>query len=829
MHAGGRELMSGFISDLRLSLRGLRKQRGFTLAAVGVLSLAIGANAVLLGVVRAVLFRSPAGQPERLWVLWEQDLERDRPLLEVSYANFADWREESRAFEDMAAFSSVNWESILTGVGDPYPVSSAAVSSSFFDVLSVRPLLGRTFHPEDDEPGAPGAVVLSFGLWQERFGGDPALLGRAIQLEGDSPSPKPFIVIGVMPRGFDFPRGASIWMPVRRRLESAALLASQDVEQVLRRLNVLFLVGRLAPGLHRLEAEAESNGILQRIAETQGWPRRTVVQTSFNDFYLGGRTRRGVIVVWASVGLLLLVACANVAGMLVVKASARARELAIRHALGASRARIVRHVLLDAVWVGAAGGLFGSALAMLALSAIRAFAPTDVPRLDEAGLDGMVLLLSSGLALASAAASALGPALRAAGSAGGSPSRVVASRESRTLHGALVVLEVAVALALALGAGLMAQSLRNLNEADLGYEPEKLLTFELPHVESRHPTSQDQHRFLDELLPQLASLPGVESAAAAYLRPLETAAVGMDSAFIAEGQPFEPETADSNPLVNWEAVTPGYFRTMGIQVLSGRDFAETDSTDGPAVAIVGESLARRIWPSESALGKRLWSVGDRDPAGEPVWRTIVGVVEDARYRGLTDTRLDMYLPHLQSRTNVSDVLLRTTGDPLALAASVRAEIAALDPNQPVDGITTLSALVDRALSPWKLTTSVLGLFAGMTLALALTGLAFVLAFSVSRRTQEIGVRMALGATRRQVGILVLKQGLPLVAMGTALGLLLGFALTRLLSELLYEVEPSDLRSFASISALVWMAFFAASLAPASRAARVEPIAALRHE
>ncbi|HXV64587.1 MAG TPA: ABC transporter permease [Vicinamibacteria bacterium] len=821
-------MMQGLWQELRLSLRGLVRQPAFGLAAVSVLSLAIGANATLLGVVKAVLFRSPIERPDDVLVMWEQDLERDRPLVEVSYSNFDDLREESASFEDLAAFSSVNWRHVLTGAGEPDAVSSAAVSSNFFETLSVRPHLGRTFSAEDDEPGAAEVVVLSFGFWRERFGGDPDLVGRTIDLEGDTNGIEPFTVIGVMPRELDFPRGAEIWTPVRGRLAGAALARSYGVEEVLRRLNVLFLVGRLAPGVERAHAEAESNGILQRLAETHGWPARTIVTTRFTDYYLGGSTRRSILVLWGSVGLLLLVACFNLAGMLLVRASARARELAIRRALGASRPRIFRQVLLDGLWIGAAGGSLGAALATLVLALLPAVAPFDVPGLAEARLDGLALVLTTGIALAVGSASALLAAFRATPRTTSSPARVVGAPESRALHGSLVVLEVAAALTLILGAGLMARSLRNLYQTDLGYEPEGVVTFEVPFVESRRPARPEQDRFLDELVAHIASLPGVQSAAAAYLRPLETGAVGMDSSFIIEGQPVERETAESNPLVNWEAVTPGYFRTMGIRHLEGRDFEESDREGGLPVAIVGESLARRMSPAESAMGKRLWA-GERDADGAPVWRTVVGVVEDARYRGLTDPRLDLYLPYRQTDTALTDIVVRASGDSLQLAASLRAAVAAIDPLQPVDSIITLRALVDRAAAPWRFTASLLGAFAVIALVLSLSGLFSVLAYSVSRRTKEIGVRVALGATAGQVRSLILRQGLAVVAMGLVLGVLLGLGFARSLSDLLHDVDPFDLETYALLSVLVAGAALAASLVPASRAARVDPMEALRHE
>ncbi|HSF16924.1 MAG TPA: FtsX-like permease family protein, partial [Vicinamibacteria bacterium] len=595
-----------------------------------------------------------------------------------------------------------------------------------------------------------------------------------------------------------------------------------------RRLNVLFLVGRLAPNVEREHSEAESNGILQRLAETHGWPARTIVTISFTDFYLGSTTRRSILVLWGSVGLLLLVACFNLAGMLLVRASARTRELAIRRALGASRPRIFRQILLDGLWIGAAGGSLGAALATLVIALLPAVAPFEVPGLADARLDGLSLVVTAGIALAAGSASALLAAFRASPQTTSSPARVVGAPES-SLHGSLVVLEVAAALALILGAGLMGRSVRNLYQTDLGYEPEGVVTFEVPFVESRRPTRPEQDRFLDELVAHIESLPGVESAAAAYLRPLETGAVGMDSSLIVEGQLFERETAESNPLVNWEAVTPDYFRTMGIRHLEGRDFEESDRADGLPVAIVGVGLARRMWPGESALGKRLWPAGERDADGAPVWRTVVGVVEDARYRGLTDPRLDLYLPYRQTDTALTDIVARASGDPLALGASLRAAVAAIDPLQPVDSIITLRALVDRAAAPWRFTASLLGAFAGIALVLSLSGLFSVLAYSVSCRTKEIGVRVALGATAGQVRSLILRQGFAVVAMGLVLGVLLGQGLARSLSELLHDVQPFDPGTYALLSVLVAGAALVASLVPASRAARVDPMEALRHE
>jgi predicted permease len=807
--------------ELRVCLRSLRKRPGFSATAIAVFAVAIGANAALFGVVRAALSESPAGDPERLFILWEQDAERGRELIEVSYSNFEDWRRQSRTFADMAAFGSVNWGHALRIEGEAHQLSSAEVSWSFFDTLRARPLLGRTFRSEDDTIGAARVAVLSHRLWEERFGKDASIVGRPIGLEGDGGGPVPFTVIGVMPEGFDFPRGALLWTPVRPQIAAAvARYPATQIDEVLRGLNVLFVVGRLEESVSREQAESELDVILKRIGEEHGWPARNLVVTPFQDFHLGGSTRKGLRILWGAVGLVLVVACANVAGLLLSRNEGNRRSLEIRRALGAGRLRIMRGVGLEALVLASAGGVLGIVLARTALRIVVATAPADVPGIANARLGAAVLLLTLGLSLLSGLASSLVPAWRAASAR--------PERSQGRAHGGFVVVQVALALSVLVGAGLTFGSLRNLYETELGYEPENVLTLKVPYLGSRYPTNARKHELMGRLLERCEALDGVESVGAVYQRPLEHGAVGMDGSFVAEGQPFARATAEQNPMLNWQAATPGYFETVSIELVEGRFFDETDRADARRVALVGERLARHLWPGESALSKRIWETSDgRDDTGAPRWRTVVGVVGDARYRELTSTRFDFYVPFQQSQTPVGHVVIRTAGDPLALLPAVREAIQALDRAQPIDGITTLDALVERAIRPWRFTAVVLGGFASVAVILALSGLFSILAHAVTGRMREIGVRMAVGATARQVSALFLRQGLVLAGAGVVAGLVLALGLTRLLAGFLYEIESTDPSTYAGAAVLVVGASLLASYVPARRAAEVNPTDVLR--
>jgi predicted permease len=821
--------------DLRFAIRSLAKRPGFTSTAILILSLGIGPNIAFFSVVRAVLLQaSPFPDSDQMVVMWEKDLERERPLIEVSYANFRDWQAQSQAFEDMAAFGSVNWGHVLTGAGDPYRTSSSAVSTSFFETLSVGPLMGRTFVPDDDDEAAQPVVILSYGLWQSRLGGDPEIVGTPITLEGDSDGPELFTVVGVMPQEFNFPRGAELWTPARRRIVAAGRKWSIEPERALRNVGVFFVVGRIKEGMTRLIAETELNTILSRLAEQHGWPTGTIVQTPFVDFYLGTNTRPALRALWGAVGLILLIACANVVGLLLTRGIARERELTIRRTLGAGRARVMRQLLVELGLLTSAGGLAGLAQAAAVIRLIVALAPANVPGIKDVQLDGAVLAAAAGLCLVAGFLSGGLPAWLASSPnfSRGLIQGIALStypRQGRLKHGPLVVIEVAVALAVLICAGLMTKSLYRLYQIDLGYEPDNVLTMKISLPDSRYPKAADKHVFFEELLHRINTLPEVVASGAVYLRPLEFGAVGMDVGFIVEGQPLAGETIDENPFLNWEAVTPGYFEAMAIRLVEGRVIDEADSEDAPAVAVVGESLARRMWPGESPIGKRLWTTADQRDETGPRWRTVVGVVKDARYRELTATRLDLYVPLRQSSSPVETLVVRTAHEPLQLVAAVREQVKALDEYQPIHAVTTLGELVARAFAPWRFTTLAFVGFACLALTLAVVGLFSVLAYAVSQRTHEIALRIALGATSHQILKLVVGQGLILTSAGLLTGLVVAVVLTRFISGLLHDVQPTDPLAHIIVTLIVVVVSAGASYLPARRAAGIEPTEARRYE
>jgi len=824
-------MLSFFFQDLRYTLRQFRGRPGFTAVAVLCLALGIGANAAIFSVVNAVLLRPlPLKEPSRLMVLWEQDIEHGKPLIEVSFANFTDWRAQNHAFEEMTAFGSVNWGYVLRGVGEPYPIEYSAVSTSFFRTLGVEAYLGRTFMDDEDRPDTSRVVVLSHSLWERRFGSDPDVIGRSVTL-----SAIPFTIVGVMPRDFQFPRGAELWTPVGRDLADFFRKANFSTEDE-RGFGVLYVIGRLKPRLTPEDVRPEMDAIIRRIGEGQDSRRTSIVMKPFLDHFLGASTRPALLALWGAVALVLLIACANVASLLLVRALGRRREIAIRLALGASRGRILSQLFTESGVLALAGGALGLALAILGLKLLITLTPTHVPRLEETAIDGRALAVTLAISLMSALLAGLAPAWQTSRPAVAVwvRTRVKGASEdprSHTLRRLIVGGEIATALVLLIGAGLLGASFLNLRRLDLGYQPENVLTLRVNAEDDQYPTIREKRAFHRELLERVRGLPGVTAVGAVYLRPLEHDQIGVDAGLLVEGQPLGRETMDKNPWVNWEAVTPDYFRAMSIPLREGRFFTEQDTEDMPGVVIVGESLARRLWPGESALGKRLWTWGGKWDLKRnvPTWLTVVGVVADGRYREIPTPRMDLYLSYLQAPNPVKHLVVRTGSHPLSLVSAIRNEVRALDKHQPVDGITTLTALVSRAMAPWRFNAFLFGVFAALALFLAAVGLFGLIAFSVTERTQEIGVRMALGAQSADVVKLMVGQGMAPALAGLGIGLVASLALTRLLSSLLFGVNANDPSTYALVSFFLLGVTLLASYLPARRATRVDPLSALRSE
>jgi putative ABC transport system permease protein len=809
-----------------------------TAAIVLILALGIGVSTAVFSVVRRVLLHPiPVAPLGRFIVAWEIDPAREGSLIEVSFPYFQDWRAQNRSFEDMAAYGSVNWSHEFRGPPARETVSASFVSASFFDTLRARPLLGRTFLPHEDEPGAGRVLVLSHGLWRRRFAGDPAVVGAKVA-GGD----EAFTIVGVMPREFDFPEGAELWTPVGPALD-ADRRRNNWTPAFFRSLGVLYVVGRLKEGVTPEAARADLASISRRLSvadnfsTTGGWGARVVPLV---DHYLGTSTRQALQALAVASAFVLLLACANVAVLLLVQAIRRRTDLAVRRALGASAAHVVLHQLLDSALLALAGGAAGTLIATGAVGAAAAFGPAGVPGLADVSVDAHALafallitaVASVIVALAPAGIAgrlAIAPTLRSGGAGGG------LDRRGFQLTRLLVTTEVALSIVLLVGCGLMVRSLRNLLKIDLGFVARHALTFSVGFPDEKYPTTAQNRAFYRTLLERLAALPGVEAAGAVHNRPLEHGPIGSDNWVIVEGQPLDRASVSKNSLsVNWEAATPDYFRAVGTRLVEGRAFTERDTPDAPKVVIVSRSLARRGWPGESPLGKRLHTYPAKSELKDGVfvnveWLTVVGVVEDARYRGVQNPRLDVYLPYTQVSDALYHLVVRTRGDPLALAGAVREQVRALDGDAGVGELTTMQRLVDRALTPWRFASALLGGFALAALFLTASGLFAVLHHFVSGRTREIAIRMALGADPGRVRRFVLSQGLGVTALGIALGSALSLVLARSLSALLYGLSDRDPWTYLGGATLIGLVAAIACLLPARRAARVDATVALRSE
>jgi putative ABC transport system permease protein len=806
---------------IRLTVRDLFRQPGYAAATVVTLALAIGANSAIFSAVYGVLLTPSAiRQPDQLVICWERDASRS-PVVELSYRNFQDWVAHSRSFSQAAAIGSSTWPAILDGRDESVRLASAGVTASFFDTLGVAPALGRGFRPEDDAPNAERVVILSHTTWVTRFGADPAVIGTTIQLD------ERHTVVGVMPAGFDFPHRSDVWFPVVPILANAG---DGRVQSPLESVGVLFVVGRLREGVTPTMASEELNSLARGLQQTGGAHRfgTDVVVTRFLD-YLIGPVRHAIWALFAAVGVLLLIGCANVSGLMLTRVSVRRREDAIRLALGATSRHLGRHWALETLTLSLAGGCLGLIAARWMVQGIVALAPEDVPRLTTISINLPVVAFTFLAVLATAFLCGAQP-VRHAGAlnlleALNDAARATPGRRSHRARSLLLVFQIGLTVVLLVAAGLVVRSFVNLKSIDLGFMPSNVLTMNVAPRDVKPSANEWMH----ELLARLSAMPDVEAAGAVYLRPLALGPIGSESGVILEGQSDTQESARINPTLSYQVATPGYFTAMRIQLRRGRLFNDRDNMASPRVAIVSESAARALWRGDDPIGRRILMPTHSSDGGPSVWRTVVGVVSDVRYRGIDDVRLDVYDAALQAAVTAGDLVVRTTRDPLTVAGAVQAEARRLDARVVIDRLTTMDAIVARAVAPWRFSTWMFTLFAAFAFVLATVGLFSLVSLDVAERRHEFAVRLAVGAQRADVRRSVLVSALWRVVPGVAFGVLAAVLGTRAIRHILFGVEPIDVTTYLAATMLIVAVVTVASWLPAHRAAGTDPLALLRRD
>ncbi|MEJ7809495.1 MAG: ABC transporter permease [Gemmatimonadaceae bacterium] len=807
------DLMDALRQDLRYAARQLRRSPGFTAVAILLLALGIGATSAIFSVVSALLLRPlPYAHPEQLAMLAEYSArdESAKDGMTTSYANFLDWHAQATSFEGMAVVQE--WSPSLSGNGEPERIKAALVYPEMFRVFDARPMLGRGFLPEEAAEGSEIRVVLSHGFWQRRFGGDRAIVGKTIILNARART-----VVGVLPAGFRAPP------PLDGDLWGNLPFDPSDDCRTCRHLRVF---ARVKPTVPPARVRAELGAIAARLEAA--YPKENAfTRIAFVPLRerVVGRLREPLWLLLGAASLVLLIACANLSNLLIARGVARAREFAIRTALGANRARAVRQLLTESVLLAAVGGAAGLALALLTTRWLAAVGPQAV-RAGEVGVDWRVIAFSAALTLVTGLAFGMVPALKAAttdvheflkegarGSTSGGGAR---------LRGALVVSQLAIALTLLVGASLLIKSFARLQRVDPGLRPAGVLTLTISLPSASYPTPESRSAFFTRLIERAEALPGVRSAAATTNIPLSG---NMDRVgFGVEGQTY---TSDADmPTAERYIVTPGYFATLGIALKSGRLLTPDDRVGRAHVMVVDDALERQLWPGESAVGKRIRGAA----GGDSIVSTVVGVVGHVRHYGLeVESGGQLYVPFLARPSSYSNVLVRTAGDPLALASAVRREVRALDPNLPIFDVTSMEQFLDASVAGRRFIMGLLGAFAGVAIVMAAVGLYGVVAYAVSQRTREIGLRMALGAQRSDVTRMVVREGVVLTAVGVAVGLAAATASTRLMASLLYGVSATDPLVMAGVPALLFAVALLATWLPARRAARVDPMVALRSE
>lgn len=806
--------MNALWQDIRFAVRMLRKNWGVTAIVVIVLALGIGANTAIFSVVNAALLRPlPYADPDKLVRLSEDSPQV--PQMSISYPNFLDWREQNKVFSGIAAmqFRSLN----LTGVNEPERLAGRAVSAEFFDVLGVRPALGRRFSSAEDGPGANPVCIISNGLWQRRFGSDSGLINKQVSLSGTS-----YTVIGVLPESYAFGTPTDVFVPI-------GLQADEMKER--RSHPGIYAIARLKPGVTVETARAELIAMAQRIGEQYGMKGNSATLTPLREVFVGD-IRSTLLILLGAVGFVLAIACANVANLLLARAATRHKEMAIRTALGAGRLRIVRQLLTESLLLSLFGGLVGLLLALWGIDLLRTASADSLPSTAVIKLDGKVLIFTLAVSLLTGIIFGLAPALGSAKTdlhdtlkEGGRSSN---AGGRHWLRSTLVVTEVALSLVLLVGAGLLIKSFLHILDTDPGFKPQNLLTMQLA-LNAKKDEGEKVLNFFNDLNRRIAALPGVEAAAFSNGIPLLGAA---DTSFGIVGRP-KPEPG-KQPQTMLYITSPDYLKAMGIRLIKGRFFTSQDTQKSPRVAVIDETFARQQFPNEEPLGHYLAGDGKGNPDAE-----IVGVVGHVKHFGLdAEERVQpqLYVPFNQAPNEMlpflaprMNLIVRATADPLNLTAAARREVQALDPNQPVYSVSTMERTIDDSLSTQRLSMTLLAVLASLALILAAVGIYGVMSYTVTQRTHEIGIRLAIGAQPRDVFRLVLGHGMTLTLIGVVIGLMGAFGLTRLMTRMLFGVEPTDPTTFAAIALLLTGVALVACYLPGRRATRVDPLVALRYE
>ncbi len=811
--------MESLLNDLRYGLRMLRKSPGFTTVALLVLTIGIGANVAIFSVVNTVLLRPlPYRDPARLVMIWESLPGIGFNQVGTATGEYLDYRDRNRVFSGIAGYK--NDTANLTGSGQPERIPITRASANLFSVLGVQPMLGRTYSAEEDRPGAAKVAILSYGLWKRRYGADGSILGRTIDLDG-----QPYTVIGVMPASFHFPFSslpysdkAELWVPVA--------FTTDEIADRVREFGT-FTVARLKPGVSLQQAQEDVARVAAEFQKQypQVYNGSVYVKPTASPLAADvvGKVRPMLLVLLGAVGFVLLIACANLANLLLARASGRTREMAVRAALGASQARLLRQFLTESVLLAAAGGGLGVAAAFWLVRLLVAFGPEQVPRLQDVAIDPPVLAFAAALSVLTGIVFGIAPAWRASrrelqSGLREASARAGTSRERLRLRDALVILETACSLLLLVGAGLLLNSFLRVLRVPPGFNPSGVLIARTQFDDTRYPKAEVCGAAEREIIARLRRLPGVRSAAFVTNLPLaDPRGIG----FRIEGRPANEFHNADNALVSED-----YFQAMGIPLLRGRGFREQDTASTPLVAVINQTLARTYFPQQDPIGKRLvW--GYRTPF------TIVGIAGDVKFSALdSDVAPMIYMSNFQVTSGVSRhavFVVRTGGDPASLASAASRTIWSVDKDLPVFGVTTMDDVLAASVAQRRFSMSLLGAFAVLALLMAAVGLYGVLSYSVSQRMHEMGLRLALGANTRDLLRLVIGQGIRVALVGVALGLVAGLAATRLLAGMLFGVSPLDPLTFVGVVAVLVAAAALASFIPARRATRVDPMVALRYE